>query len=54
MAFIWDGSLSVGVDMIDTQHKGIFSRVDNLLNSMSKGKGREEIGKVVVLRQENW
>ena len=48
MAFQWDGSLSVGVDSIDAQHKGIFTRVDNLLNSMSKGKGRDEIGKVVV------
>ena len=48
MAFQWDNSLSVGVDIVDSQHKGIFTRVDSLLNSMSKGKGREEIGKVVV------
>ena len=48
MAFQWDNSLSVGVDIVDAQHKGIFTRVDNLLNSMSKGKGRDEIGKVVV------
>ena len=34
MAFQWDESLSVGVDVVDAQHKGIFTRVDNLLNAM--------------------
>ena len=42
MAFQWDNSLSVGVDIVDAQHKGIFTRVDSLLNSMSKGKGSSE------------
>ena len=47
MAFQWNDSLSVGVDIIDNQHKGIISRVDSLLKAMSQGKGREEIGKVI-------
>lgn len=33
---------------IDAQHKGIFTRVDNLLNAMSQGKGREEVGNVIT------
>lgn len=40
--------MAVGVDMIDNQHKGIFSRVNNLLSAMAQGKGRDEVGKVIA------
>ncbi len=48
MAIQWTENLAVGVDMIDNQHKGIFSRVNNLLNAMAQGKGRDEVGKVIT------
>ncbi|MFN3531895.1 MAG: bacteriohemerythrin [Candidatus Brocadia sp.] len=49
MAIQWNESLAVGVEMIDNQHKGIFSRVNNLLNAMAQGKGRDEVGKVIAV-----
>ncbi|MCF6155622.1 MAG: bacteriohemerythrin [Candidatus Brocadia sp.] len=48
MAIQWTENLAVGVDMIDNQHKGIFSRVNNLLSAMAQGKGRDEVGKVIT------
>ncbi len=46
MATKWSEDLAIGVKAIDEQHKGIFNRVDNLLNAMRQGKGKDEIGKV--------
>jgi len=48
MAMQWNENLSVGLDVIDNQHKGIISRINNLLNAMSQGKGRDEVGKVLT------
>lgn len=48
MAIQWTENLAVGVDTIDNQHKEIFSRVNNLLNAMALGKGRDEVGKVIA------
>ena len=48
MAMQWNENLAVGVDVIDNQHKGIISRINSLLNAMSQGKGRDEIGKVLT------
>lgn len=48
MAIQWTENLAVGVDTIDSQHKGIFSRVNNLLSAMAQGKGRDEVGKVIA------
>ena len=45
MAMQWNENLAVGVDVIDNQHKGIISRINNLLNAMSQGKGKDEVGK---------
>ncbi len=47
MAVQWSENLAVGVTMIDDQHKGIFSRINTLMNAMSQGKGKEEVGKVL-------
>ncbi len=33
----WDGSLSVGIDAIDSQHKHLFQVINNLQNKMRKG-----------------
>lgn len=48
MALQWSDELTVGVGAIDEQHKGIFSRVNNLLSAMAQGKGRDEVGKVIT------
>lgn len=43
----WSETLATGVTKIDEQHKELFTRVNSLLEAMSQGKGKEEIGKVV-------
>ena len=48
MQMQWSEKLTVGVDVIDNQHKGIISRINSLLNAMSQGKGRDEVGKVLT------
>jgi len=48
MQMQWSEKLAVGVDVIDNQHKGIISRINNLLNAMSLGKGRDEVGNVLT------
>ncbi|NUO07333.1 MAG: hemerythrin family protein [Candidatus Brocadia sp.] len=48
MAMQWNNNLSVGVDVIDNQHKGIISRINDLLHAMSQGKGKNEVGKVLT------
>lgn len=48
MLFPWDMNLEIGNDVIDDQHKEIFSRANKLLSAMADGKGREEVDKVVV------
>jgi hemerythrin len=47
MSVQWTSDLAVGVTQIDDQHKELFKRLNDLLEAMSKGKGREEIDKVV-------
>ena len=48
MQMQWSEKLAVGVDTIDNQHKGIISRINNLLNAMSQGKGKDEVGNVLT------
>ncbi|WP_018249641.1 bacteriohemerythrin [Orenia marismortui] len=43
----WDDSYSVGVDIIDQQHKELFNRVNNLIMSNRLNKGKKEIGKTL-------
>ncbi|MGE5620693.1 MAG: bacteriohemerythrin [Sphingomonadaceae bacterium] len=43
----WTSDLSVGVALIDDQHKELFKRVNQLLEATSHGKGKEEIGRIV-------
>lgn len=47
MALKWTDDLSVGVHEIDTQHKELFRRTNDLLAAMSQGKGREEVTTVL-------
>lgn len=43
----WNEALMTGVEVMDDQHKGIFTRVHNLLNAMSQGGGKEEIIEII-------
>lgn len=40
MALIWTEDLAVGYGLIDTQHKELFARYNNLLQACKEGKGR--------------
>ena len=51
MALHWVPELSVGIDKIDNQHKELFITINELVNAMSQGRGREEIGKTVDFLQ---
>lgn len=41
--FEWTQDLSIGVDIIDNQHKEWIKRMDNLLNAINQGKGKQEL-----------
>ncbi len=47
MLFVWDKSLEIGNDEIDSQHKEIFKRVNKLLSAMADGSGKDTIGKLI-------
>lgn len=48
MAFInWDDSYSVGVVLIDNQHKRLIQIINELHDAMGAGKGKEILGKVL-------
>ena len=43
MAIEWRESLSIGVDLIDGQHKELLQRFDKLLSACKDGKGIDEL-----------
>lgn len=47
MAITWKEDLSIGVDQIDNQHKELIGRIDGLFEACNKGKGKEEVLKVI-------
>ena len=53
MLFPGDRNLEIGNDIIENQHRAIFSRVNKLLSSMADGNGRGEGGKVVAYITKN-
>jgi hemerythrin len=40
----WTKDLSVGVAEIDSQHRELFARTNDLLDAMKRGKAREDVG----------
>lgn len=46
---IWDQSYSVGVKLIDTQHKKLFALISKLHATMAKTKEKEEPLDVIIL-----
>ena len=48
MAFFnWNDNLNIGILQIDAQHKNLVNIVNQLYEAMSKGQGKEIIGKIV-------
>lgn len=47
MPLQWNQNLSVGVEEIDNQHKELFERVNALISSMTQGKGKSELNRLV-------
>jgi hemerythrin len=47
MAKQWTEDLSVGVKEIDDQHKEFIKNLNKLLDAMTQGKGREEVGNII-------
>ncbi|MFX1484594.1 MAG: bacteriohemerythrin [Promethearchaeota archaeon] len=43
----WDDSLSVGVNLIDEQHKMLIKRIKDLSDAVNSGMGAVEIGKTL-------
>jgi len=43
MGIEWRESLSIGVELIDSQHKTLLSDFDQLLKACESGKGIEEL-----------
>ncbi len=48
MAYLkWVDSLSVGVELIDTQHKQMISFVNELIDSLREGKAEKEVDRAI-------
>ena len=45
--FNWSDNLSVGVDVIDGQHRYLIELINDLHGAMRDGKGREAVGEVL-------
>ena len=43
----WDDSLSVGVDLIDEQHKMLIQRIKDLSDAVNSSRGAGQIGKTL-------
>jgi len=50
--FEWTDVLSVGVEIIDNQHKELFRRVDSLIYVMNNGKGEDDIKEIIKFLEE--
>lgn len=44
---VWNESLSVGVNLIDTEHKQLFQAVNDLFDACMQGKGRAKIAETM-------
>lgn len=47
MGVKWRDELATGVGLIDSQHKELFDKVNNLYDACAKGTGKEEVEKVI-------
>jgi len=47
MAFQWRQDLSVGFQEIDDQHKELFRKINDLLESIGQGRGIQEVKNMI-------
>ena len=47
MKLQWTQELSVGVEEIDSQHKELFDRINNLDSAMKQGTAKEEVVRLI-------
>ncbi len=47
MAVAWNESLATGILTVDQQHRDLFRQVALLGEAMKKGKGRDELGRIL-------
>ena len=47
MAIEWSDDLATGVSGIDSQHRELFQRINNLLDACKMGKGKAEVKNVI-------
>ena len=52
MALVWTPGLATGSAEIDTQHKELFKRINDLIEAMKVGKGKDEVGKVLKFLED--
>ncbi len=52
MAIEWSDDLNTNIEEIDDQHRELFRRVNDLLDACGKGKGREEVGRILAFFQD--
>lgn len=52
MAVSWNQNLAVGVMEIDGQHKELFNRINALLDALSQGKGKQELGNTLKFLED--
>jgi hemerythrin-like metal-binding protein len=43
--YTWDGSLAIGVEKIDSQHRQLFDAINGLMDAVDQGKGKVEAKK---------
>jgi hemerythrin len=45
--FSWDESLTLGIDEIDSQHKNLLNKMNNLAEAVLQRKGKDKIGNLL-------
>jgi len=48
----WDLTMATGVAKIDQQHQELIAKLNSLLEAMQKGRGKDEIGKLIAFLGE--
>lgn len=48
----WDLTLDIGIDSIDSQHRELFNRLDQLLASIDDGRSNDEVIKTLDFLEE--
>ena len=52
MKLQWTQALSVGVEEIDSQHRELFDRINNLDSAMRRGRAKEEVVRLIEFLDE--